>query len=132
MGDDNHNHASFRESFGGSTFIGADELRYDKIIAAMERGDVYCASGRDNPPRFLELYVEDNMIKIDCTPCENICINGYGRADRHITRQDGCEPITHAEFPLRESDVYFRVTLRDESGNVAHTRNYFVKDYIEK
>ncbi|MBO5379334.1 MAG: hypothetical protein J6A90_03320 [Clostridia bacterium] len=132
MGDDNHNHASFRESFGGSTFIGADELRYDKIIAAMERGDVYCASGRDNPPRFLELYVEDNIIKIDCTPCENISLNGYGRADRHITRQDGYEPITHAEFPLRESDVYFRVTLRDENGNVAHTRNYFVKDFIQK
>ena len=132
MGDDNHNHAGLRESFGGSTFIGAKELKYDQIIEAMERGDIYCASGRDNPPQFLALYVEDNMIKIDCTPCENICINGYGRADRHITRQDGAEDLTHAEFPLRESDVYFRVTLRDKYGNVAHTRNYFVKDYIEK
>ena len=132
MGDDNHNHQSFRESFGGSTFIGAKELKYDQIIEAMERGDVYCASGRDNPPRFLALYVEDNIIKIDCTPCENICINGYARADRHITRQDGEAPLTHAEFGLRESDVYFRVTLRDENGNVAHTRNYFVKDFIEK
>lgn len=132
MGDDNHNHVGLRESFGGSTFIGAKELKYDQIIEAMERGDVYCASGRDNPPQFLALYVEDNMIKIDCTPCENICINGYGRADRHITRQDGAKDLTHAEFPLRESDVYFRVTLRDKYGNVAHTHNYFVKDYIEK
>ena len=132
MGDDNHNHAGLRESFGGSTFIGAKELKYDQIIEAMERGDIYCASGRDNPPQFLALYVEDNMIKIDCTPCENICINGYGRADRHITRQDGEDDLTHAEFSLRESDVYFRVTLRDKYGNVAHTRNYFVKDYLEK
>ena len=132
MGDDNHNHQSFRESFGGSTFIGAKELKYDQIIEAMEKGNIFCASGRDNPPQFKALYVEDNMIKIDCTPCENICINGYARADRHITRQDGQEPLTHAEFPLRESDVYFRVTLRDENGNVAHTHNYFVKDYLEK
>ena len=36
------------------------------------------------------------------------------------------------EFSLREGDVYFRVTLRDENGNVAHTHNYFVKDYLEK
>ena len=132
MGDDNHNHAGFRESFGGSTFIGAKELKYDQIIEAMEKGHIYCASGRDNPPQFLSLYVEDNVIKIDCTPCENICINGYARADRHITRQDGEPDLTHAEFPLREGDVYFRVTLRDKYGNVAHTHTYFVKDYLEK
>ena len=131
MGDDNHNHAGFRESFGGSTMIGAKELKYDQIIEAMEKGNIYCTSGRDNPPQFTALYVEDNMIKIDCTPVTNININGYGRADRHITAPEG-ETITHAEFPLRESDVYFRVSLRDEYGNNAHTHTYFVKDYIEK
>ena len=131
MGDDNHNHAGFRESFGGSTMIGAPALEYDKVIEAMEKGHIYCTSGRDNPPQFKALYVEDNMIKIDCTPVTNVNINGYGRADRHITAEDG-KTITHAEFPLRESDVYFRVSLRDEYGNNAHTHTYFVKDYIEK
>lgn len=130
MGDDNHNHAGVRESFGGSTFIGAKELKYDQIIEAMEKGHIYCASGRDNPPMFKALYVEDNIIKIDCTPVESVYINGYGRCDRHITN-DGTEGITHAEFPLRESDVYFRVTLRDKYGNNAHTHTYFVKDYFE-
>ena len=130
MGDDNHNHAGFRESFGGSTFIGAKELKYDQIIEAMEKGHIYCASGRDNPPQFTALYVEDGMIKIDCSPVESVIINGYGRADRHITRDDGAEPITHAEFCLRPSDVYFRVTIRDERGNSAHTHTYFVKDYL--
>ena len=131
MGDDNHNHVSMRESFGGSTIIGAKELKYDQIIEAMENGNIYCTSGRDNPPMFKALYVEDNMIKIDCTPVTNVNINAYGRADRHMTAPDG-EAITHAEFPLRESDVYFRVSLRDEYGNNAHTHTYFVKDYIEK
>ena len=132
MGDDNHNHGdSVRESFGGSTFIGAKELKYDQIFEAMEKGNIYCASGRDNPPQFLSVYVEDNVIKIDCTPVTNININGYGRCDRHITAPAG-ETITHAEFPLRESDVYFRISLRDRFGNNAHTHTYFVKDYIEK
>ena len=31
-----------------------------------------------------------------------------------------------------DGDVYFRVSLRDEYGNNAHTHTYFVKDYIEK
>lgn len=131
MGDDNHNHAGLRESFGGSTFIGAKELKYDQIIEAMEKGNIYCASGRNNPPQFKALYVENNKIVIDCTPVESIYINGYGRCDRHITN-DGTEGITHAEFDLRQSDVYFRVTLRDKYGNNAHTHTYFVKDYIEK
>ena len=132
MGDDNHNHGdSVRESFGGSTIIGAKELKYDQIIEAMEKGHIYCTSGRDNPPMFNALYVEDNIIKIDCTPVTNININGYCRADRHITAAEG-EEITHAEFPLRESDVYFRVSLRDKYGNNAHTHTYFVKDFIEK
>lgn len=132
MGDDNHNHSGLRESFGGSTFIGAKELKYDQIIEAMEKGHIYCASGRDNPPQFKELYVEDNKIVIECSPVESVFINGYCRADRHNTRDDGNEPITHAEFDLRESDVYFRVTIRDKYGNSAHTHTYFVKDYIEK
>ena len=131
MGDDNHNHAGVRESFGGSTMIGAKELKYDQVIEAMEKGHIYCTSGRNNPPVFKALYVEDNIIKIDCSPVVNIVVNGYGRADRHITAPEE-ETITHAEFPLRESDVYFRITLRDEYGNNAHTHTYMVADYIEK
>jgi hypothetical protein len=132
MGDDNHNHAGLRESFGGSTFIGAKELKYDQIIEAMEKGNIYCASGRDNPPQFKSLYVEDNMLKIECTPVESIIVNGYCRADRHTTHDDDSEGLTHDEFWLRESDVYFRVTIRDKFGNSAHTHTYFVKDYIDK
>ncbi|MBQ7906905.1 MAG: PHP domain-containing protein [Clostridia bacterium] len=133
MGDDNHNRDGekpWRESFGGSTFIGAKELKYDQIFEAMKNGNVYCASGRYNPPQFKEVYVENGKIVIECSPVENICLNGYGRCDRHITSQEG-EFITHAEFDLRPSDVYFRITIKDERGNVAHTRHYFVKDFIE-
>ncbi len=129
MGDDNHNPGKTdKYCFGGSTIIGARELEYGQIMDALEKGEFYCASGVDDPPKFNALYVEDNIIKIDCSPVTSVFINGYGRCDRNILGKD----ITHAEFPLREGDVYFRVTIRDDRGNNAHTHTYFVKDYLEK
>ena len=129
MGDDNHNPGkSDKYCFGGSTIIGAKELEYGQVMDALEKGEFYCASGIDNPPAFNALYVEDNMIKIDCSPCTSVILNGYGRCDRNILGEN----ITHAEFPLRESDVYFLVTLRDGKGNYAHTHFYKVSDYLEK
>lgn len=128
MGDDNHNKdKSLTQSFGGSTFIGAKELKYDQIISALEKGEFYCASGK-NPPRIKSLYVEDNVIKIDCTEATDIIVTGYGRSWRNVTGND----ITHAEFPLRLNDVFFRITVRDMYGNNAHTNYYKVKDFYEE
>lgn len=132
MGDDNHNRGgSLLHSFGGSTMIGAKELKYDQIIEAMEKGHIYCTSGQDNPPQIYALYVEDNIIKVDFSPAKTVFLNGYARAYR-IFEGDSGEDITHAEFPLDKNDVYFRITIRDKYGNNAHTHNYFVKDLIEE
>jgi hypothetical protein len=129
MGDDNHNNdLSLRQCFGGSTMIAAKELEHGQVMNALEKGEFYCTSGRDNPPLIHALYVEDNMIKVDCSPATSVFCTGYCRAFRNINGED----ITHAEFPLRESDVYFRITVRDKYGNNAHTHTYFVRDYLEK
>lgn len=127
MGDDNHNRGgSLNQSFGGSTFFGAKELKYDQIIEAMENGTFYCASGK-NPPKINALYVEDNVIKIDCTEATDVILTGYARAWRNISNDAG---ITHAEFPLDKTDVMFRITVRDKYGNNAHTHYYKVEDYL--
>ncbi len=132
MGDDNHNRGrSVAHSFGGSTMIGAESLEYDKVFEAMEKGHVYCTSGRDNPPLIHALYVEDNKIKVDCSPAKTVFLNGYARTYRIVEAEEG-ETITHAEFNLDKNEVYFRITVRDEYGNNAHTHNYFVKDCIEE
>ncbi|MBQ8162934.1 MAG: hypothetical protein IJZ93_01010 [Clostridia bacterium] len=132
MGDDNHNRGkSTAHSFGGSTMIGAKELKYDQIIEAMEKGHIYCTSGRENPPLIHALYVEDNIIKVDFSPAKTVFLNGFARTYRIVEDENG-EDITHAEFPLDPNDVYFRITVRDKYGNNAHTHNYFVKDCIEK
>ena len=128
MGDDNHNTGgSLVQSFGGSTFIGAKELKYDQVFESMEKGDFYCASGV-NPPRFESIYVEDNVLKIDCTPATDIFVTLYGRKYKRINGED----LTHAEFRLNKNDNLFRVTVRDRFGNNAHTHYYRVDDFYEE
>ena len=130
MGDDNHNPSgSLEESFGGSTFIGASSLDYSTVMEALESGSFYCASGK-NPPRIHSLYVEDGMLKIDCSPATDIIVTGLGRSYCHQPT-DG-EEITHAEFKLEPKDVMFRVTVRDKYGNNAHTHYYKVEDFLNK
>lgn len=131
MGDDNHNRGrSLGHSFGGSTIIGAKELKYDQIFSALKNGEFYCTSGRENPPMIKALYVEDNMVKIDFTPAVKVFLTGYCRSFRFVDHEN--EEFTHAEFPLWESDVMFRITVRDKYGNNAHTHFYKVSDYLEK
>ena len=132
MGDDNHNRGrSTAHSFGGSTMIGAKELKYDQIIEAMEKGHVYSTSGRENPPKIYSLYVEDNVIKMDFSPAMCVFLNGFARTYRFAEGENG-EDITHAEFPLDKNEKYFRLTVRDKFGNNAHTKVYFVSDYYEE
>ena len=120
-GDDNHNGGGSRHgTFGGSTFIGAKSLDHASVVAAMERGDFFCASGVENPPRFLALYAEDGVVHVDCTPVSHVQFVGDGR---RFSAKHG-EGIVHAEFPLDRNDGWFRVALRDDRGNVANTHAY--------
>ena len=129
MGDDNHNRGgSFDHSFGGSTIIGAKELEYGQVMDALEKGEFYCASGK-NPPEIKALYVEDNVLKIDCSPATDIFMTGMGRNFRYANTEGG--EITHAEFKLDPQDVMFRVTVRDKYNNNAHTHYYTVTDYLD-
>ncbi len=124
MGDDNHNPGkSLVQSFGGSTIIGADELKYDKIIKAMEEGNFYCTAG----PRIHALYVEDGKVKIDCSEASAVYINEIGRTFRPYIGEN----ITHAEFDLCPENVFFRITVRDKYGRNAHTNAYYIKDLID-
>ena len=130
MGDDNHNRGgSLDHSFGGSTIIGSAELEYSQIMEALEKGSFYCASGK-NPPKINSVYVEDNVIKIDCSPATDIFLTGMGRNFRFAPTEG--EEITHAEFPLDKQDIMFRVTVRDRYGNNAHTHYYKVSDFYEE
>ena len=121
MGDDNHNHGGdLIQSFGGSTMFGAKELTYGAIVDSMAKGEFYCTEGREDPPRILALYAESGVVHVECTPCEFAWLVGDGR--RYANRRPG--PITHAEFPLQQDDLWFRIQLRDARGNNANTHAY--------
>jgi hypothetical protein len=127
--DDNHNHhpsdhAKF-DSFGAYTYIKAPALTYRDVFAALKRGDYYASRG----PKIEELYCEDGKVHIKCSPAHRISLMlGTRRGDSRIGA-DGAT-ITEATFDLSPRDVYFRLTVRDENGNLAHTRAYFMNEII--
>jgi hypothetical protein len=98
-------------------------------MEALEKGEFYCASGK-NPPKINALYVEDNVVKVDCSPATDVFMMGMGRNFRYADTNG--EEITHAEFRLDPQDIMFRVTVRDKFNNNAHTHYYKVADYLEK
>ena len=125
MGDDNHNRdGTTLQSFGGSTIVGAESLDYASVIRALEKGEFYCSSGRTDPPRILALYVESGVVHVDCTPASFVFFVGDGR--RYANKRG--EGVTHAEFPLGRDDGWFRVAVRDDRGNTAHTHAYLVDE----
>ena len=128
MGDDNHNRGGgMEQSFGGSTFFGAKELTYEAIVQSMVKGEFYCASGRENPPQIRALFVEDGVLHVDCSPADAIFFVGDGRAYRNARGPNR----THAEFPLTQWDEWFRVAVRDDRGNTAHTHAYRTADALQ-
>lgn len=121
MGDDNHNYGKSEVgSFGGFNFVGVEKLNYKNVLSAMENGTFYCSTG----PRIRALYIEDDMIRIECDPAANIILKSKNRRFFNSVG-DG---ITYAEFPVDAVKDYFRITVFGENGKRAHTRAYFEEE----
>ena len=121
--DDAHSKPNAKCPAQGFVMISANELKYDKIIASLEAGDFYASTG----PTIEELYIEDGQVHIKCSPVKFI---GMGTNSRPIggakTVKEPATHITEAVFKIREGTQYVRFDLRDEEGNWAHTRAYYV------
>jgi hypothetical protein len=117
--DDNHDLGS---SFGAFTVIKADKLEYRTITKAMEDGNFYASMG----PEIYDLYVEDDMVHIKCSPVKRITYNTGARcyAQRKNAPEGGY--LTEVSFKIRPSaDIYFRLSIYDETGLAANTNAYF-------
>lgn len=124
MGDDNHNfEGSLEGSFGGFNYIGVNRLTYSNVIEAMEKGDIYASSG----PIIKSLYIDkdEDKIWIECSEATDIIFVGYNRTFRHYHGEN----LTKADFKIFGGEIYFRLTVKDKFGRVAHTHVYFLKDY---
>ena len=123
-GDDNHEPYECGKAW---TMIKAEELTYDALIAAYERGDCYVSEG----PEIFSLILEDGKIKVKTSPASRINLRSEGRYVDGIDSKT--ETYTEAEFNYIPERMgrFFRVEVKDLAGYKAFTNAYYIED-IEK
>ena len=120
--DDNHYQ---HDMCGGWTMIKAPKLEYRAITNALERGDFYASWG----PEIHELWYEDGYVHVRCSEAGRILCTYGARRTGVVTAEEGSS-VTEAAFPVRENDVYLRITVEDKRGRCADTNAYFVNDLL--
>lgn len=118
--DDFHSSISEENPARGFVMIKAKELKYGAIIDALERGDFYASTG----PTIEELYIEDGIAHIKCSPVKTINMETPYRPRGGSRRAKGDEYITEATFRVPAGVSYIKFDLFDERGNFASTRAY--------
>ncbi|MBO5879109.1 MAG: hypothetical protein J6Q68_00965 [Clostridia bacterium] len=123
--DDTH---SVKHIGGAWTMLKADELSYDSLIKAYEDGEMYASWG----PEIHSLFFEDGKIKIKTSNAMRISLHTEGRYASIVG--DGAKTVSEAEFDYipEKFGRYFRLEVRDASGNIACTVPYYVSDLNEK
>ena len=129
--DDSH---KMSDCFGGFVMIKADELKYDKIFAAMREGNFYASTG----PEFYEISMDGGILDVKTSPVSFICVSTDCRY-MYFKRADQV-PLTEASFDVNgflnlakdgiKEHQYIRITLVDEKGNKAYSRAYFMDELI--
>ena len=117
---------------GGSwTMIGAEELRYDAVIEAMERGDLYATCG----PIIHSLTLEGTTLRLTCSAAREVALQSQARFARRCAGENG-ETITEAEFDLStwfeksagNPKAFIRLTVTAPDGSYAATRAYWLEE----
>lgn len=121
-------------SLGGSwIMVGAQDLRYDSVIEALEKGDFYMSCG----PEITGLYMEGNVLKVTCSDAQQIRLETHGRMARFTIAAD--EPLHEAAFDLEklfskvdinDPNVYIYVTVTAPDGSYATTRAFYLNELI--
>ena len=120
-GDDNHNADHFGLAW---TMIKADKLDQKSLMEAVERGDCYASDG----PEIKELYFEDGYVTIKTSEAAGIYLTTVARRhDNKLAVKTGA-PVTEATFKIYPNDHYFRLTVKDDHGNHANTRAFFLDE----
>ena len=125
--DDNHDREQPDDpkwdSFGAFTMIKAKELTYRAIADALVAGDFYASQG----PEIKALWLDGDTLHVECSPAVRIycitkarrCMAGYG---------ENGGPATSADFAIRPSDGYVRISVQDEKGLRADSNAFFTDE----
>lgn len=130
-GDDNHVTSHFFQAW---TVMKADELTHDALLGAMKAGNCYASTG----PEIYDLYadVDENgeiTVTIRTSPATGIyCSTITRRRYRSLADENGGELLTEATFKINPNDLCFRISVRDERGEHANTRMFFLDELAAK
>ena len=125
--------AHFPRAVGGSwIMVGAETLRYDSVIQALEKGDFYMSCG----PEITDLFVEDGVLHITCSDAQRVNLESYGRYAKVVIAED--EPLRSARFPLEsffemvngDPNAFLYLTVTAADGSYATTRAYFLNELV--
>ena len=121
--DDNHNSHGFYsddcDSFIGYNMIKAENLDYESIIKALEKGDTYATEA----PEIYEMYIENDTLYVKTSPVCRVILSTLGRRNACVQRKNG-DTLTECAFSLDENRRFFRIELVDREGKRAFTRHY--------
>ena len=92
----------------------------------MEAGAFYASTG----PLIHELWYENGEVHVKCDPAAKIIAN-YGTVRAKIALAEETEgALTEATFPIKENDVFIRITVCDAQGHNAYTNAYFTESFM--
>ena len=121
--DDNHNKhpegSRDYDSLVAWTMIMADELSYDKIIEAMESGEMYASMG----PELKEVSFDGESIHVECSEVEGVFVYSGSKQIKHIWAEPG-QSLTSADIQILPNSRYVRVSVKDKYGKWADTRGF--------
>ena len=120
--DDTHGKTAEPDRFGGWVMVRAQELTRGAILDALARGDFYATSG----PELHEVSVEDGVLQVACSPCEEIHVITY--PPRGKANYAEAEPLTQLEYPLKGGERYLRVECIDSQGHAAWSNPIFFEE----
>jgi len=123
--DDNH---SVKDACGGYIMIKAENLSYELIADALKRGDFYASAG----PEITSLWYEDSKVHVTFPKAEKIILStGIRRQVVCKAPEAGEGSWNEAVFELKGNEKYFRLTVFDDKGKMAHTNAYFLDELID-
>ena len=113
--------------------VGATDLRYSSVIAALENGDFYMSCG----PEITNIYMEGNVLKVTCSDAQRINLDTHGRMARVALATD--TPLHAAEFDLEpflskvdpnDPNAFVYITVTAPDGSYATTRAFYLNELI--
>lgn len=123
-GDDDHNVVPLddpkSDSFGSATMILADDLTYDAVFSAMEKGQMYATMG----PTFRAVSFDGETVHVECSDVAAVYCHMGSKAPVHARAKQG-QCITCADLKVDKNCRYVRISIVDAYGRHADTRAFF-------